>query len=53
MGQFVKENAHLRQDDELLSQELKRIFGEKKEFCDKCDKRLAWCECHDEGKGDE
>lgn len=43
----VTEVASIRTDLETYGKEHTRIFGERKEFCDKCGKRIVWCECEE------
>lgn len=42
----VIENAEYRINREVFNQNHEDIFGKpKSQFCEKCDKRLSWCEC--------
>ena len=42
----VTENAEFNVDREKFKEGHERVFGpEPKKFCDKCDMRLAFCQC--------
>lgn len=49
----VTENAFSKIDLETFGKNLEEIFPPKKDFCDKCEKRITWCECEEHEKENE
>ena len=45
MAQNFKETAHLKTDTAKYSENLSKIVGEKKQFCDDCGFRFSFCKC--------
>lgn len=37
-------------DKEDFDNKFESIFGQKKQFCDKCGKKFSWCQCNLEEK---